>query len=233
MLAIKENTIEPPTTNWEVVGLLSENVYQPATPGTASPYIHLLPTGPINLDFTFLANPSSTWHKDILWASTPPSESPRIIFTESTGSSFGMTIPLDRIFAVGLGTVVTPPSVLRERLDHFRELKPGWDSYGAQPIAPEAIDKAEALLRLVYAASDAGIEPPLIAPCADGGVQFEWQSPSGKELTLGIPPAGTPIDFLLEDPHAEGIESTTEGVVGHQSELLELLDNFIGETDKS
>ena len=59
------------------------------------------------------------------------------------------------------------------RLDEFKSLEENWDSYGAQPISPKAIDRAKDLLRVCS-------PPCFIAPLADGGVQLEWECPDAN-----------------------------------------------------
>ena len=50
-----------------------------------------------------------------------------------------------------------------EKLESFRELKPGWNSYGAPVISEASIEAAKAFLRLA--------QP---VPTSLGGVQIEW-----------------------------------------------------------
>jgi hypothetical protein len=56
-----------------------------------------------------------------------------------------------------------------ERVRRFAELAPGWDTYGAEPIAPETIDVA---LRLVPFLESSGLKVWPV-PCSDGAIAFE------------------------------------------------------------
>jgi len=53
-----------------------------------------------------------------------------------------------------------------ERLESFKALAPDWDSYGAKPIDPRAIEVARALVPFIRD----GIQ---VFPMKDGGVLFE------------------------------------------------------------
>lgn len=71
---------------------------------------------------------------------------------------------------------------LLARLDSFRNLEPGWDSYGAQPIDPRAIAKAQELLNSLT-----------VVPTACGGVQVE-ASAEGVEIEEEIGPDGRIVE---------------------------------------
>jgi hypothetical protein len=80
-----------------------------------------------------------------------------------------------------------------EQLDEIVELEPGWDSYGADPIAPRSIALATDLLRLVdeklgRVAFDQSW-PQVVAPRADGGVQIEWGTPP-VQIAVHADPSG-------------------------------------------
>lgn len=66
--------------------------------------------------------------------------------------------------------------------DEMRKLGPNWDSYGAQPIDAQCIQKA---IDLIYILP--GKWEPI--PCADGSVQLE-QHVGGFDLELMISRAG-------------------------------------------
>jgi len=59
----------------------------------------------------------------------------------------------------------------RQRLESLRELKVGWDSYGALPIEPEAIRRAAKLLDTLEAA---GYPVPHVCGGKCAGVVFDW-----------------------------------------------------------
>lgn len=48
-------------------------------------------------------------------------------------------------------------------------LEPGWDSYGACPISPRAVETA-----LAFLAQTASVPRPSIVPTVRGGIQLEW-----------------------------------------------------------
>jgi hypothetical protein len=60
-------------------------------------------------------------------------------------------------------------------LQELAELKPDWNSYGAPPIHPGAIDQTRQLLDSYCS----------IVPDTDGGVSVEFHTPDG-DLTIGI-----------------------------------------------
>ena len=80
-----------------------------------------------------------------------------------------------------------------ERLGELTRLGPNWDSYGAEPISPQAIALARQFLTAVAErfAAWAGdrVHPYVIVPLANGGVQLEWRGPGG-DLEVEIGPAG-------------------------------------------
>lgn len=75
-------------------------------------------------------------------------------------------------------TLLLAESPLLARLDSFRDLAAGWDSYGAQPIDPRAIAKAQELLHSLT-----------VVPTARGGVQIEMSDGSAV-VELDISPSG-------------------------------------------
>lgn len=68
--------------------------------------------------------------------------------------------------------------------DDMRQLGPNWDSYGASPIDPRAI---QAAIDLIYCLP--GTWVPI--PCADGSVQLERHS-GGFDMELLISVADQP-----------------------------------------
>lgn len=61
------------------------------------------------------------------------------------------------------------------KLQSFRELQPGWDSYGAKRIRPAAIDEAIAFVREIVPMR---LPTPDAAPLSSGAVQIEWETPA-------------------------------------------------------
>jgi hypothetical protein len=70
--------------------------------------------------------------------------------------------------------------------DKLRALKPGWDSYGAPPISPDAIASARAWL--------AGVQ---IVPTSHGGVQLEWHR-HGVEVEVEFSADGKDVNVFTE-----------------------------------
>ena len=92
-----------------------------------------------------------------------------------------------------------------EQLDEIAQLEAGWDSYGADPIAPRAIALAADLLHLVdeklsRVAFDQSL-PQIIAPRADGGVQIEWGTPPVL-IAVHADPSGN-LGYLYKDRQGE------------------------------
>lgn len=77
------------------------------------------------------------------------------------------------------------------KIRQFADLKEGWDSYGAKPVAQTAIDTA---MRLAYLFS----HESRVGPTNNGGVYFWW---GDEEMTIEISPDGH-IEVSLEDPVA-------------------------------
>lgn len=81
------------------------------------------------------------------------------------------------------------PSWFPAAVDDFRrllQLPENWDTYGAAPIAAEAVAAAAALL-LRTASGDT--PKPSVVPTVDGGVQLEWHR-HGIDLEVEIRPTG-------------------------------------------
>ncbi len=62
------------------------------------------------------------------------------------------------------------------KLRGFAQLELDWDSYGARPIAPEAIALAEKLLHAAGATEQSPEYECSIAPTHSGGVRIDWSS---------------------------------------------------------
>jgi hypothetical protein len=86
---------------------------------------------------------------------------------------------------VAMSTVAAPEPWMQPVLDAFNVLlglKPGWDSYGAPRVKPEAGQAAFDLLRDIMRART---PVPSIVPTADGGVQIEWHI-KGVDLQIEV-----------------------------------------------
>lgn len=80
------------------------------------------------------------------------------------------------------------------KLDELKNLPEDWDSYGADPISPNAIAKAKSIIISVVKSFSNAIGDVVqltdVIPIADGGVQLEWVGPHA-ELEIEISPNGT------------------------------------------
>jgi hypothetical protein len=87
---------------------------------------------------------------------------------------------------------LTQATALR-KLDELKNLPENWDSYGADPIRPNAIAKAKSIITSVMIAFSGNIGNVVqlkdVIPVADGGVQLEWIGPHA-ELEIEISPNG-------------------------------------------
>lgn len=111
------------------------------------------------------------------------------------------------------------PKQISDRIDHLRSLKHDWDSYGADPISPKAIDAAEHLIcRSIALLEERGKREPtpyVIAPVADGGVQVEWRGAAGA-LEVEVAPEN--------DAHALIIGTNSKTICRRLAEATSVLD---------
>ena len=63
--------------------------------------------------------------------------------------------------------------------------EPNWDGYGALPVSKDAFKEVKVFLDLLVAEIPPVIIPE-ITPEVDGGIELEWYSPEGEELTLSF-----------------------------------------------
>lgn len=94
--------------------------------------------------------------------------------------------------AISKSSGLTQATALR-KLDELKNLPEDWDSYGADPISPNAIAKAKSIVTSVMIAFGGIIGNVVqltdVIPIADGGVQLEWIGPHA-ELEIEISPNG-------------------------------------------
>ncbi len=64
---------------------------------------------------------------------------------------------------------------LHRRLESFKELEMDWDSYGAWPPTPEALEESKAYLEFIEEYGEDLFSSFFFAPCNDGGVEFELE----------------------------------------------------------
>lgn len=98
------------------------------------------------------------------------------------------------LLKVNSKSVDLPQTTALRKLDELKNLAEDWDSYGAEPISPEAIAKAKSIIISTMIAFDGIIDNVVrltdVIPIADGGVQLEWTGPHA-ELEVEISPDGT------------------------------------------
>lgn len=117
--------------------------------------------------------------------------------------------------ATGLGLLIPK---LAAQLDSFRALAADWDTYGALPIEPGALERARQLLealslQLVYAPAVS----VHVFPMRDGGVQVELDRDAAS-MEIEVHPDGTE-DYLLFTPDGT--------VLGSYPSLFAALRHFI------
>jgi hypothetical protein len=93
------------------------------------------------------------------------------------------------------------------RLKEFAELKPDWDSYGADPIQWSTIGRAIDFFTQVIDVAPL-VPLPFVAPSPDGSIFFEWESCS-RSIKNYIPSSPQElIEFLLVDKSSGRIDRT-------------------------
>lgn len=117
------------------------------------------------------------------------------------------------------GTGVKPPwlDAVIESLATLLSLEPGWDSYDAGQITPEAVIDAIKLLLLV--ASEIEVEIPQLVPTTQGGVQLEWQR-HGLHVEVEINPGFRPVVFVDDGEQEHEFEGDVTGSVAHLRSAL-------------
>lgn len=102
-----------------------------------------------------------------------------------------------------------------KRLDDFAELKPNWDSYGAEPISGNAIDAASVLLMSLAARLEpwfgSRVKPYVVVPLSSGGVQLEWRGPGGT-IEVEANAEGRLSYFLLSGSEEEASAEEADDV---------------------
>jgi hypothetical protein len=82
-------------------------------------------------------------------------------------------------------------------VEHLRDLKPDWDTYGAPAIDPDAIRRAEAFVEMVTKST------PRLVPMSSGGVDVEFDTLRGMEFSVSFEPTLNSAYFYI----AEGDEA--------------------------
>ncbi len=105
---------------------------------------------------------------------------------------------------VGSGNEPTSLWTVLDSLQRLADLPPGWDSYGAKPLAATAVRR---LLNLAPVLLPPDGPEPTVVTTRSGGIQLEWHK-GGVDLEVEVPPSD-PISFLYADAAAdEELEGT-------------------------
>ena len=113
-----------------------------------------------------------------------------------------------------------------ERIRKLTNLEPDWDGYGGSPPTEEAVKATAELLLETHKLIQGLPEGPFIAPLPEGGLELEWELDSGAELMLVIPPTGTDVRYLLDEPTSSGDINESEGLVSKDTTLSELINRL-------
>ena len=108
------------------------------------------------------------------------------------------------------------------RINQLSKLESNWDGYEADVISVVAIVKCYEVLAEASNFPSEFLQNLFIAPLADGGLEIEWEFPSGNELMIVIPPEGSPVRFLLTTLDSSSNESETPGTIPADATLDQL-----------
>ena len=84
-------------------------------------------------------------------------------------------------------------------------LPPGWNSYGAKPVANEAVEAAIAFLIEAIPAGP-NVVAPAVVPTVRGGLQLEWHR-QGVDLEIEFGPDATGSWYAEDQETAETVEA--------------------------
>ncbi len=118
------------------------------------------------------------------------------------------------------------PSTLEQRLEEFKQLTEGWDSYGSEAISHAAVERSIILLQDLYAyLKELGktLPEPFVAPVPDGRIQIEW-SGDEKEVEITVDEKGI-IEYLLFG--SDDVLNYKTGSVSTARGLAELLQTEV------
>jgi hypothetical protein len=112
---------------------------------------------------------------------------------EITVTLYELVLALRKLMTISNSSISMLITAIR-KLDELKNLPEDWDSYGADPISPNAIAKAKSIIISVVKSFSNAIGDVVqltdVIPIADGGVQLEWVGPHA-ELEIEISPNGT------------------------------------------
>ena len=83
------------------------------------------------------------------------------------------------------------------KLDSFRELKQGWDSYDAEPPSEAALENARSILRHLW--DRGGTNQVNLAPSVEGGVGIIFSGPRSKYADIECFNDGEILAITSED----------------------------------
>lgn len=115
-------------------------------------------------------------------------------------------------------------STQHEKLESFRALQRGWDSYNAEPPSDLAINNARRILHLVW--SQSVPVPVRLSPSVEGGVGVVFTSAKGKYADLECFNDGEILAVTTEGAGEPIVWSVGEGG-GNLMSTLEKIKSFL------
>jgi hypothetical protein len=116
-----------------------------------------------------------------------------------------------------------------ERLAELQTLEADWDTYGALPLTPTALGRADEIMRTVldlYGSTFGDrVAPYTVMPIVDGGVAIEWRG-SNTDFNLDIGPSGD-LSYLLVERSEDGRKFEEKYEVPEQR-VMDLVRQVIG-----
>ena len=110
------------------------------------------------------------------------------------------------------------------RIEYLSKLEPDWDGYGAKAISEDAIAQCQQILAETAQVPRHRLLQLFIAPLSNGGLELEWDSPSGNELMTVIPPDEGPLEYLSTILDSTGEKVEKDGTIPGDATLSALLD---------
>ena len=140
------------------------------------------------------AAPETLTENEIYLAASSDTTTGEVLSWEDVISAVSVPIGSRRLIRIRLQG--RWPNVARTiaRLYSLCDLRPGWDSYGAQSVQPEII---ESVARWIPALLQPSTPEPAVVPQVRGGIQLEWHR-NGIDLEI-YAESPTNISFAVED----------------------------------
>lgn len=121
------------------------------------------------------------------------------------------------------------PQNVEANLNRIRALPVGWDGAGIAAVAETTISRTRFFLGLAFFHGEGELPNPFMSPAHDGRLILEWETDSGKELIVDIPPSlSTPIRFLLVEPHLSGEETEIESEISDIWSIQAIIRALVG-----